>query len=711
MLRELSLKAVYRSDQDNILKDFYIPALSVSVQYDRAVGFFSASMLSYAAQGISAFLQNNGHMRLIIGGEIEPEDEYAIRQGYNLRDVVNRLGQKIISIIDHIDDTLFYRRIEALSWLVASGHLDIKIALRKKGMYHEKIGILTDRNSDRIVFQGAANETVNALLPDFNFESINVFQCWRQEFTEHFMPYIVGFENLWQNRAPNTLVLDFPEAAKEKLVKIAKKAHTPLTSQVELELWNKLTNKDDGKNVELLPKIPFLLNGYEFEIKAHQITGLNAWKSNGFRGILAHATGSGKTITSIYGAIKVFEATNKLFLIIAVPYQTLADQWCSILREFNIFPIQCYENTDRWLLKLSEFVSLYAQGALRFVCVVVVNRTLQSKDFQRLIRQVPGEHMLWIGDECHYHGSLGFSNALPSQAKLRLGLSATPEHYLNKSMNDRLQDFYGSIVHTYSLQDAIKEGILSPYFYYIEPVDLTEYEAEKYYELSGKISQLMAQNNEDSIYMSDNSQLNFLLFQRARLLGHATNKINALRNLLRNKKPTPLTLFYCGDGSTEDEDGTETTQLDLVTKTLYDLGWKCSRFTSHEKREERETLLNHFRIGTIDALVAIRCLDEGIDIPACRTAYILASSRNPKQFVQRRGRILRRSPGKESAEIYDFFVKLPENIANNNQYERSLISAELKRVSEFVQLSENPTDSITSLSELLQKYDLTHLLF
>src|SRR4029079_10415276 len=130
--------------------------------------------------------------------------------------------------------------------------------------------------------------------------------------------------------------------------------------------------------------------------------------------------------------------------------------------------------------------------------------------------------------------------------------------------------------------------------------------------------------------------------------------------------------------------------IDRVCELLYEKGWKCARFTARESREEREALLNSFKVGAIDALVAIRCLDEGIDVPACRTAYILASSRNPKQFIQRRGRILRRSPGKEAAVIHDFLVKLPEDGRDWGEMERRLFVAELERCAEFANLARNP---------------------
>src|ERR1017187_4800012 len=162
MLRALNLKAVYRSDEDNILEDFYLPALSVSNSYDRAVGYFSAAMISYAAQGLSSFINNNGKMRLVIGGELDAGDEQAIREGYDTREISDRFGLKILDTIERVDDSFFFRRLEALSWLVACGRLDIKIALRKKGMYHKKIGITRCADGEAVVFQDRKSTRLNS---------------------------------------------------------------------------------------------------------------------------------------------------------------------------------------------------------------------------------------------------------------------------------------------------------------------------------------------------------------------------------------------------------------------------------------------------------------------------------------------------------------------------------------------------------------------
>jgi hypothetical protein len=220
---------------------------------------------------------------------------------------------------------------------------------------------------------------------------------------------------------------------------------------------------------------------------------------------------------------------------------------------------------------------------------------------------------------------------------------------------------------------------------------------------------MAARKDSANLESSEDGQLKMLLFKRARILGAAANKLPALDALLSNATPHKHTLFYCGDGRTEEEDSDEPVrQIEAVSRLIDTRGWRNSQFTSRESRDERQAILNNFRLGFIDAMVAIRCLDEGIDVPACRTAYILASSRNPKQFIQRRGRILRRSPGKEKAEIFDFVVRIPDDIASGSPHERALLAGELGRVAEFGKLALNSGEVYESLEPLLDQYDLHH---
>ncbi len=293
-------------------------------------------------------------------------------------------------------------------------------------------------------------------------------------------------------------------------------------------------------------------------------------------------------------------------------------------------------------------------------------------------------------------------NGLPS-ARYRMGLSATPEHYIDTDKNIRLNEFYGSIVHTYTLKQAIEDEVLTPYCYHPKLVELTDEEAEEFVELSDEIGQLWSRYNGKS--EDTNRHLKTLQMKRARLIGSATNKLPTLRNLLNSQNPTKHTLFYCSDGNNEGQ-----RQIEAVSELLHEIGWSLSRFTYRENKSERERILENFRGGIIDAMVAIKCLDEGIDIPACDSAYILASSQNPREFVQRRGRILRRAPGKEQAVIHDLIVTLPEDYLERTKYAKNQIKNELKRVATFSALSENRPETYETLAPVLRKYDLEYII-
>ena len=712
MFRDKPWKAVYRSETDNLLEDFYLPALRDAASYDRAVGFFSAAMLSYAAQGVSALVESGGKMRLIFGGEIDEDDAAAIADGYVLRKVSDRAGQTILQTIDDLAEALTNQRLEALSWLVANGYLDIKLALKRRGMYHEKIGIFRDVSGDALVFQGSANETTSALLPDFNFESINVFQSWRPELVDHYQPYIDGFERLWLNETSNTHVIPFPEAAKERLVGIAKRQSRPPTPHIELDLWHRLTERksvevNDGQS---LPRIPTTYKGMPFAITSHQRAALNAWKSRDFHGILSMATGAGKTVTAIYGVVKLFEKTRQLFVVVAVPYQALGDQWIDELDAFGIVAIPCYESVAQWGERLSLAVTQFQNAACQFAVCVVVNRTLASEVFQQRLKRIPGDALLMVGDECHHHAAPGVAATLPTHARFRLGLSATPKHYFDVTRTVTLFKYYGDVAYEYSLQKALEAGVLTPYHYHVHIVDLTDEESASYLELSTRIARLAAGADLEDFDSLDSNDLKMLLFRRARLLGNAANKLACLDSLLNDTKPSLFHLFYCGDG-VDDEVGQDglVRQVDKVSRILYDRGWRVSQFTAHENGAARRSILNNFRVGVIDGLVAIRCLDEGVDVPDCRVAYILASSRNPKQFIQRRGRILRRAPNKEHAVVHDFLVMLPDELLTENVAPlRKLLVGELARVAEFGRLAENRGEVYETLKPLLNQYDLHH---
>jgi superfamily II DNA or RNA helicase len=718
MLRDIEIKAVYNSEEDNILEDFYIPALQNSVYYDRAVGYFDAKMLTTAARGLSSFIQNDGYMRLIVGATLTAEEYAAIAQGYEARDALKRIERHLEQIIESDDSDLFKYQLNALTWLVKHRKLDVKVALRRYGIHHQKIGIMKDAAGDFVVFQGSANETNNALSP-YNYETINVFKSWQPEFKEHFEPHMRSFNKLWENTARDTLVLDISDIAGRVLQSKFPNVMRPSIKD-EIDFWQKDLDKVGlSSSSAILPAVPESLYGQPFKLKDHQRQALENWKNNNFRGVFELATGAGKTITSIYGAVKVFESRKKLLTVISVPYQALADQWEENLKLFNIKPVVCYGGEGSWYPTLMEQIILFQTGVLKFLAVVVVDATLSSKTrkFFDTIASVGSrfpDHFLFIGDECHHHGATSIALALPEDAGLRMGLSATPDRTGDEEGNEKIYNYYGDVIHKYTLADALCDKVLTPYEYHLVPVMLTVEETEKYIELTKKISRVVAFMHAGGGGGDQESALNILLNQRARVVNGTQNKPIALEKLLKQLSPIKHSLFYCAegmldDGSSEDDDA-GMRQIEIISSLLHEYGWKSSQFTANEKKTQRENILKDFKEGIIDSLVAMKCLDEGVDIPACTTAFILSSSRKPRQFVQRRGRILRKSPGKEKAVIYDFFVTLPIDSIEEKDIARRLLIAELKRINEFASLALNKGQTFRVLEDYLKQYDLMHYL-
>lgn len=716
MLKELDLKAVYNSGDDNLVKDFFVPSLSSANEYCRSVGYFSAQVLYYVSEGLTGLIENRGKMRLIVGTQIEEGDEKAILDGYDARDILqNKLNNEIDNWSKEIPkDHYFWERLSSLSWLIENNFLDIKVAIKRSGIYHEKIGIITDGVGDKIVFQGSANETVAGIHPAYNFESLDVYKSWNTAFEEHIEIHTNKFERLWKGTHNHNglLVLDFPIASKERLLKKRIKT-TLMSSSMEVDSWNEIVKrnqenkeKEDIPSKSAKPRVPDQVGDNQFSMRPHQKEALEKWRDSSFQGILELCTGSGKTITAIYGLVKILQQSRskRLFVVIAVPFINLADQWCDELGIFNIKPIRCYDSQSLWLSKLESSVRRFNGGSEDFVCTVVVNKTLRGEVFREFIGKVEdSSSFLWIGDECHNHESKGIFDALPENADLRLGLSATIENC------KRISEYYGESVMQYSLENAISDGFLTPYEYFPHVVSLDEEESEKYISLTQKIAPMEAARQNGSSF--DDKYLNLLYGKRADLLGNVKNKLIYLKSLLSKlDKPIKNTLFYCSSTQGALELGEDSNigiedlrQIDAVTTLLWESDWKISRYTSREGRNERKSIMKNFKDGSTHALVAIRCLDEGVDIPAVDTAFILASSSSSKQYIQRRGRVLRKSPGKDKARVHDFVVILPNENLEYASYHKSLLKKELRRVMQFSAGSLNPDFSKDTLSDMCEE--------
>jgi superfamily II DNA or RNA helicase len=715
MLTDLDFKIRYSSEVDDIYNDFYVPALKNATSFKRAVGYFSISVLLNAPAALSSIVENNGKVQIIFAKIVSEVELEQIKTSLDF--TLDEELPSFIKLIEKNKGNLLEYRIKLLAFLFRNDLLEIKVAYRRNGLFHQKIGILADANGNKLSFNGSMNETASALDPDLNSEEITIFKSWEPGQSDYVHMLDSDFDRLWNNESSeNTIICSLPNALENELNIISDAGDFIPTVDEEARLVNSFFQRSTDDRA-YLPRVPKSIKGQAFEIRQHQRQALENWKSKEFCGILELATGTGKTITSIYGIVKISESIRGLCAIIAVPYVDLADQWVKELRLFNITAVRCYGSSDVWEPLLRSYLLRNQTQQNEFTAIVVVNKTLKGEKFQAVIRDLDPEKMLFIGDECHHHMGESFVGALPDKAKFKLGLSATPFHYMDEEANSRLRAFYGDVVFTYSLFEAIANGILSPYEYYPIPVLLTAEETDEYLELTEKIGRAMAVSSRTA--GNKDERLNALLMRRSRLVGTAANKLVELEKLIVEKGVPDHSLFYCSDGKMADgeneifdahqEEDVSVKQRIAVAKLLRSQGVRASFFTAEESTYQRVSILESFKSGEISSLVAIKCLDEGIDVPACSTAYILASSRNPRQFVQRRGRILRKSPGKSHAIIYDFVVLLPLSFIDDNERAEEFFKAELIRVGDFARHSLNHLSSVKPLEKWLDEYDLHHL--
>jgi DNA phosphorothioation system restriction enzyme len=647
-----------------------------------------------------AFAKNGGKARWVTSPILSEEDWAALYAGDQARsDPVLKaaLLQNIVDLARVLEEST----LKAISWMIADGIIDFKLALPRErlagGDFHDKFGIFVDANEDRLSFNGSYNDSIQGLR---NYESIKVFPSWEPAFAPLVDADANRFERLWRNEDPNVRVFELPDAAKEAILQL----RTSDRPYPKPQWVDSKVNEPPGpyRSTIFSPPADFVPREYQKE-------AMREWLKVGGRGILAMATGSGKTATALYLSYKVSEQIPTLVLVIVCPYINLAKQWVREMARFSLFPICCYEGRENWEESLRGGMTSAISGAVKLLPVVVTNKTFLSPDFQAMLRPDLVPHFL-IADEVHNLGAPQILRRLDERIKFRLGLSATPKRHADEDGTAALFSYFGGIVFEFTLKQAIEAEMLCRYLYYPVLVDLTETEGEQYWELTQQISR-----NSFSEDGEMSPVLKMLLIKRSRLLASAANKLPALSKVLNSlEEPANRALVYCGDGRVESEASGDQDNERQIDATLKLLGGqhhlRVRKFTCEESVEEREEMLGRLNNRQLDAIVAIRCLDEGIDVPDIRMAFILASSTNPRQFIQRRGRLLRRSPGKNRAYIWDFVIRPPDlggrfDEATFNT-ERRLLKRELERIVDFCRTAENGDVALNQLLNLRKTYNL-----
>lgn len=649
-LSDLAIASEYRTGSADPVRYFYQPCLGVASSYKRAVGYFRSSIYLMIGPSVIAFVKRGGFISLICSPELTEEDQIAISAGYATRE---QLASRQVELeIDQLmAEPEVEWRLKILATLIAVGRMEIKLAIRPlaHGLYHEKIGIFSDSAGEIVSFIGSANESWSGWHAQGNFESIEVFCSWRDGGEkDRAMRHLLNFDSLWCGLTPEVMTVPFPEAARKKMIARAaasiqdleRESHTPTP-----QLLDKRT---------LLP---------------HQASAIERWIEQGRMGIFEHATGSGKTFTALEAARPHIESG--LPVLILLPSDLLLKQWA--IESKQEFPqaavILAGGGNDRWkepgrLRRLSS-PSRIDGGRI----LLSTMQTAATEGFRRSLWQ--GDHLLVIADEVHQIGSRFNSQCLLIESGCRLGLSATPQRYGDLEGTASIIEYFGSVVPPpITLQDAVAAGRLVDYVYYPHAIRLNAEEAEEWKALTKAVRFEMALSDKaDGAKLSERAKM--LLIKRSRVAKKAAAKAPLAVSILKREfEESQGWLIYC-----EDSNHLAATMAEIISA-----GFNPIEYHSSMTGDRAATLSWFRRFGGI--LVSIKCLDEGVDIPSVSHAIILASSQNPRQFIQRRGRVLRKA-GKEKthATIHDAIV-VPIGLEEEPE-QGSLLKAEFLRAIEF----------------------------
>lgn len=696
--KDLSIKNEYRSFNDNIVKDFYIPVLGEAILYQRAVGFFSSSALVMLANGIEGLIKNGGRIEIVASPRLSKEDVDEISRGYELRKVIEQALLRELDALPVECETLSY-----VASLVATGKLDIKIAFlsshKEIAMYHEKMGLMTDGDGNVIAFSGSMNESENAF--SMNYEAFDVFCSWTED-KKRVQKKQLAFQAIWEDYEPGIQTIEFPDVVCRKLY------------SYNQELAGRYPEVSEQENFNAHPEGAMYLPVH-FHARPYQENAVVEWKKHGYRGIFDMATGTGKTLTALLGLWQLFtDNQERLAIIITCPYQHLVDQWVEDIETFGIRPIIGYSDSPqkKWKKNLEQAVRSFRLGVLNFFCFITTNASFVTKKVQEQMGLL-GADTVYVVDEAHNMGAGYYRKYLPENIGYRLALSATLERYQDEAGTAALSSYFGEKCITYSLKEAIRSGMLTRYYYYPILTYFDRDELDDYLGLTVQISQAMKKKNGKMVLSEYAKQL---LMRRSKIIAGAKGKLPELKRQMEPHISEKHILIYCGSATIKENEDDEfgRRQIDLVSEMLgNDLGMRVGRFTSRENIKERAQIRDAFSKGDLlQALVAIKCLDEGVNIPNIQTVFILASSTNPKEYIQRRGRVLRKALGKDYAVIYDF-VTLPFPVNEiGTQSEpvihatKGLIKRELIRMLDFAELAENPSKTFDLVYELKHGFNI-----
>ncbi len=688
MLRSLNLLPVYDSSDHDLVKDLIVPLLCHTKDYFCGVGFFSSGWLRTAAKGLVELVENGGKAHIVLSPLLEKSDWEAFQLGEQARadDLLKYILERNIK---DLANALEKDTLNALAWMIADGVLEFRFAIPREsafgGDYHDKVGVFLDDQGNAVAIHGSFNDTAKGSL---NGEAFSVFKSWEEGQIPYVQRHRDRLTSLWERGNNQFRIYSIPEAVRGMFVKLRSTDTPP---------YSLPSNHFPLLQAPMTPQCPFKL--YPFQDKA-----IKSWISVDCRGIFEMATGTGKTFTSLAAAISRIESLGRLALIILVPYLHLLEQWQRVCEKFGFSPILCSSEHGKWHIEVQSKIQDFNLKVLKSICIVAVHQTAASDRFMKATQRLRPENTMIIGDEVHSLGSPKLLRALLPQAGMRLGLSATPRRWFDDEGTRSLFAYFGEICFEFPLEEAIGQ-YLTPYDYYPVLVNLSFQEMSEYEALTKVITSLVSKGEKD---LEAKERLEKLVIERARIISSAEQKLPKLLNILKEKKEKAEeigneirdTLIYCAPGTHRE-----------ILLAVSNLGLRCHEFVHSVSLADREIILDQFAKGDIQVLIAIKCLDEGVDVPSTKSAFFLASTGNPREFVQRRGRVLRLADGKSIAQVYDFVVvSSPELVPLRREIDAGLLKREMPRFAEFSSASANEFEARAVIRDLLDHYGMLHLL-
>lgn len=705
---------VYEIPDQDLVGEVLIPGLAAATAVDIGVGFFTSHCLSQIAPGLVSLIDRNVKARLLVSPELSSEDRDAIERG--LRDPASVIDSFMIELLRQPSDALGAHAADCLAYLVANDTLDIRCVLMERGMFHKKLWLLSDGNTTAAV-HGSGNLTTRGLL--VNGEQMTVDRPWLDgdSASRRVDDLAASFELEWNNKKPDRLTIS-PHQLLDLLRDRAESRTNVPTVDDFWKAWAR--DRDLGLAPPLPPGVVAPLSArllqvpdwldYQNPPYEHQALAIERLAAQDYTGLLAMATGGGKTKTALISCTRVQDETaGPVFIMIVVPTGVLAAQWAEEVRDFGISPTVLSgmsPSARKQALEGAE-VALRAGGQRTEIAISTLQLFNRDRDLRDFIDAIAdGATTILVADEAHNFGAPGFISDPPESFRHRIGLSATPIRQYDAEGTAELFEFFrtdGEPAFTFTLAEAIKSGCLTPYNYFLHTVELDTEEMERYSELTEQLVKAgFAADDAAEVGLSDRQER--LLRERRSLVEQASGKIRALHDLLAQQVgEVDHTLIYCSAKAIVPPHSGK--QIDLARDVLRRLRIDTHMYTAAEtSRADSRVFLEGFAAGTYPVLLAMKVLDEGVDVPAAHAAYLLASSTVEREWVQRRGRVLRKAPGKEVADLHDFIVlpPSPEEIGA-----RGLIQSELRRAQHFATDARNkydrngPIDAIRAIEEQL----------